>query len=94
MPIKTKIVETDDKLKFARMMEVYVRSKVLITPRRVLSASQNRFYDETILRGRDKRGFVEIYRRIDRESLLRIMVDKSRELILNYMFFLSFEKSW
>jgi len=86
MPIKTKIVETDDKLKFARMMEVYVRSKVLITPRRVLSASQNRFYDETILRGRDKRGFVEIYRRIDRESLLRIMVDKSRELILNYMF--------
>jgi hypothetical protein len=49
--------------------------KKVKTPKRALSASKG--YNETVLKNRNIRGFVEIYRRITRERLLNILNDIS-----------------
>jgi len=82
--IKTKIISVDDNFKCARTIEVSVGSKVAITPRRVLSASRSRRNDETSLRNRSIRGFIEIYRHINREGLLRMVSKKSYMQRFNY----------
>jgi hypothetical protein len=82
--IKTKIISINDELKCARTLEVSVKSKVTITPRRVLSASRSKYNDETMLWNRSIRGFVEIYRRISHEILFKVMSEEPYIQRFNY----------
>ncbi len=84
MSIRTKIVNIDDNLRLSRTIEVSIGSKTIVTPRRVLAISGSRHYDESLLKNKDIRGFVEVYRHIDYESLCKIMSDKSYELEYSY----------
>jgi uncharacterized protein YcbK (DUF882 family) len=75
MSIKNRVISIDDHLECSRVIEVSCGYKKVKTPKRALSASKG--YDETILKNRNIRGFVEIYRRITRERLLNILNDIS-----------------
>ncbi|HLI46948.1 MAG TPA: hypothetical protein VKU94_07130, partial [Geobacterales bacterium] len=73
MYVKTRIIEADSVFRFARVIEVSVGSKTIITPKRALSASTNHIYDETVLKGKEKKGLTEIYLRINHENLRKAM---------------------
>jgi len=83
MPIKTKVIDVDENLRVARTIEVAVGSKTVVTPKRALSASKSKHYDEASLSNKVVRGFVEVYRRVDRERLRRAISDRSCELRFN-----------
>jgi hypothetical protein len=84
MPIRTRIIDVDEVLRCARTIEVFIGSKTFVTPRRVLAACRPRYYNEAALKNREVRGFVEVYRHVDREGLSRAMSDQLYASRLNY----------
>ena len=86
MEIKTRIINEDSNLRLARNIEISVKSKTFLTPRRTLSAKKSRRYDETSLRDDNLGGFVEIYNCVNRKDLQKAREIKSYELKKNYEF--------
>ena len=84
MSIKTKIINIDDKLRLSRTIEVSIGAKTIVTPKRVLAISKYKHYDESSLKNKDVKGFVEIYRRIDYKALHKIIGERIYESRFNY----------
>lgn len=84
MRINTKLLELDEGFRLARNIELNIESKGIVTPKKALSASQDKYHNETVLKNDEIRGLVEVYRHIDRERLHNMMTDGSDAARFSY----------
>ncbi|MDW8034692.1 MAG: hypothetical protein RMI79_07185 [Nitrososphaerota archaeon] len=69
MQIMTKLIECDKDFHLARSIRLRVNNKEVVAPKRALSASQNRMFNEVVLTNDLIRGIIEVYRHIDRGKI-------------------------
>jgi hypothetical protein len=84
MHIKTKLIDLDEGFRLARNIELSIESKEVATPKKALSASQDKYHNETVLKNDAIRGLIEVYRHIDREKLHRMMTENSHAAKFGY----------
>ena len=75
MRIETKFVDCDKDFHLARSVRLRIYGKEIVAPKRALSASGNRIFNEVILQNEALRGLVEVYRRLDPNKVHKILND-------------------
>jgi len=85
MILKTKNINQDLSFRLARTIRLSVNSKEMIAPKRALSASRGKYTNESSINNHAIRGFIEVYRHLNREKLQKMMLNNDEINDFSYM---------